>query len=595
PMMMPYSFDRDGNQLNTLDDIGSLGVSNPYSIFENFRGEVNNYHSLNSIRLEGDISDYFKLNSLFGINLNTLSENVFMPNYGMALYYDGTAYNVSKNVKNYLYSVYNDNSISYKPELGTLHDLKVDAGFRLNVNRFEQDIGISKNSHENDEYESLQHGVFYLYEIGGQNSKWNRFGIYSNLNYSFKNKYLMNFAIIAENSTRLGKNTDLFSIGEVPFATFYSIGTGWRVSSENYLKNVHWLESLTLRVSYSQTGNDDIGNTSAFNYLQVDHYRETSAMVPGNLTDGTLKNETYTQLNTGLDLALWGNRLNFTLDFYNINTTDMLVYEPQPYYVGFSYLPTNNGSLNNQGLELSVFYRVVDHNKFKWDLSFNITPWQTNDVTQIRDDRLITSFPGGEYITQTGHSLLEFYGYQYDGVFAGTKEAEEASLINDKGISFIAGDAKFRDFSGPNGMPDSIINDYDKVALGSPIPEMFGGMNSMFQYGRWSLNVDLYFVSGNEIFNYQRYENEKMSDLSNQSSTTLNRWVYEEQETYVPRALWDDPVGNSSFSSRWIEDGSFLRIQNLTLGYTVPDKFLVFRNLKVYITGSNLFVFTKYL
>ncbi|MDA3821274.1 MAG: hypothetical protein PF450_01490, partial [Bacteroidales bacterium] len=128
-----------------------------------------------------------------------------------------------------------------------------------------------------------------------------------------------------------------------------------------------------------------------------------------------------------------------------------------------------------------------------------------------------------------------------------------------------------------------------------PTPDMFGGFNSTFTYGKWSVNVDLYFVLGNEVFNYLRYENEKMSDLSNQSANTLNRWVREGQITDVPRALWDDPVGNSKFSSRWIEDGSFLRVQNLTLSYNIPDEILIFRNLKIYITGSNLFTFTKYL
>ncbi|MDA3821879.1 MAG: SusC/RagA family TonB-linked outer membrane protein, partial [Bacteroidales bacterium] len=569
PMMFPYSFDRDGNQLSTLDDVGCLEVSNPNSIIENYRGLEDNYHTLNSIRLEGDLSDHIKLNSLFGINLNTLSDDIFMPNYGMALYYNGTAYNVSKNVKNFLFSTYNDNSISYMPDLGNLHGLKVDAGFRWNTNRFEQDLGISKNSHENDEYESLQHGVFYLKEIGGQTNKWNRMSVYSNLNYSYKNKYLLNVGVSAENSTRLGDNTDLPYIGNVPFATFYCIGGGWRISSEDFLKNTEWIEDMKLKASYSVSGNDDIGNANAFNYLLIDHYRETSAVVPGNLTDGSLKNETIKHLSTGFDPSLLGNRMNFSMDYYNIMTEDMLVYVPQSYYSGYTFLPMNNGAVNNTGIDLKLNLRVINGSDFKWDVNAYVTPWQKNVVKEIEDDRMIIDFPGGQYISEVGKSALEFYGYQFEGVYATSQEAKDAGLKNDKGISFIAGDAKFTDISGPNGKADSIINDYDKISLGSATPDLYGGFNTTFQYKRFSLNMDIYFVLGNEVFNYLRYENEKMSDLSNQSSAMLNRWEYEGHETDVPRALWNDPIGNSSFSSRWIEDGSFLRIKNLTIAYTI--------------------------
>ena len=595
PMMIPYAMDRDGNQLSTLDDIGSLGVSNPYSIFENSRESVNNYHSVNSIHLEGDISDKVKFNSLFGINLNTLSESVFLPNYGMATYYNGTAYNVSKDVKNFLYSIFNDNSISYMPDLGDQHSLKMDLGIRFNMYKYELDIGISKNSNKNDEYTSLQHGTYYMNEISGNNGRWNRMAVYSNISYAFRNKYLANFAVSTENSTRLGKQSDLMKIGDAPFALFYSVGLGWRISNENFLKNISALEELKLKASYTVSGNDDIGNLSAHNFLKVDHYRETSGVVPGNLTDGTLKHEKYNQINTGFDLGLWGNRLSFTLNYYNITTHDLLVLEPQPFYVGFDQVPDNGGEVNTQGLELGLNYRILDLHKFKWDFSVTLSPWQKSVVRNIINDQLVTSFPGGEFITKTGQSLLEFYGYQFEKVYSTTEEAESDGLINDEGIPFIAGDVKFTDVSGPDGTPDGIINDYDKVSLGSPVPEMFGKLYTSFTYGRWSLGINFYFVSGNKIFNYLRYENEKMTDLSNQSANILNRWVYEGQETNVPRALWDDPVGNSSFSSRWIEDGSFLRLQNLTLAYTIPDKFLFFRNLKVYITGSNLFTITNYL
>ncbi len=595
PMMTPYKYNNEGEQLSVLDDVSAFGISNPTAIVKNFDGNSTNYHSLNSIRLEGEISEQFKFNSLFGVNINTMSEKIFKPNYAMALYDGGIAYNISKNTKNFLFGVYNDNSISYIPDIGNLNNLRVDVGFKLNTNRYEEDLGIAKNSHENDEYKSLQSGTFYLKEIQGTTNRWNRLAIYTNINYILMDRYLINAAYNLENSSRLGENTDLFSIGDVPFGSFYSFGSGWRLSSENFMKDIFWLEELKLRASYTMSGNDDIGNLSALDYYRVDHYQETSAMIPGNITDGSLKHESYQNTNFGMDLALWANRFGLSVDYYNIKTSDMLVYEPQSFYIGFATVPTNNGELNSKGLEFSMFSRLINRNNFKWDINVNVTPWQMSEVTSIREGEIVTAFTGGEYISKEGNALLEFHGYEFEGVYSTTEEAEEANLENAKGFDFIAGDAKFKDISGPNGEPDGIIDDFDKTAIGFPIPDFFGGITNQFKYGRWSLNLNVQFVAGNEVFNYLRYQNEKMSDISNQSISALNRWQYEGHDTDIPRALWADPMGNSDFSSRWIEDGSYIRLKNLTLAYTIPEEFLVFNNLSVFLTGTNLFTYSEYL
>jgi hypothetical protein len=153
----------------------------------------------------------------------------------------------------------------------------------------------------------------------------------------------------------------------------------------------------------------------------------------------------------------------------------------------------------------------------------------------------------------------------------------------------------FIDISGPDGTPDGIINQYDKTTIGSSMPDFFGGFQNTFTYKRWSVETHINFVSGNEVFNYVRYKNEQMTGLENQSTSVLSRWEYDGQVTRVPRALWNDPVGNSSFSSRWIEDGSYLRVQNISLGYRIPGKFLQFRNAEFYVSANNVFTLSKYL
>jgi hypothetical protein len=174
-------------------------------------------------------------------------------------------------------------------------------------------------------------------------------------------------------------------------------------------------------------------------------------------------------------------------------------------------------------------------------------------------------------------------------------EALTAGKVNDRYLKYEAGDAKFKDISGPAGTPDGVINNYDKTVIGSSNPENYGGLSNTFTYKRWSLNAFLQFVSGNEVYNYVRYQNESMMGLGNQSTKVLDRWEYDGQQTEMPRALYNDVIGNSDFSTRWIEDGSYLRIKNVSLNYTIPNEFLVFKNAQFYVSATNLFTVTKYI
>jgi hypothetical protein len=167
--------------------------------------------------------------------------------------------------------------------------------------------------------------------------------------------------------------------------------------------------------------------------------------------------------------------------------------------------------------------------------------------------------------------------------------------VNEDGLPFGAGDAIFSDLSGPDGTQDGVIDRYDKTIIGSPIPDFTGGLSTRARYGNISLEIMFQGVYGNEVFNYVRSVNEKMDGLNNQSQAILNRWQYEGQDTDIPRSLWADPMNNSAFSSRWIEDGSYIRLKNVTLGYTIPEKFLVFRNAQFYISGTNILTLSRYL
>ena len=250
--------------------------------------------------------------------------------------------------------------------------------------------------------------------------------------------------------------------------------------------------------------------------------------------------------------------------------------------------------MQNKGVDLGVFFRMIDRPSFKWDLETALTTVK-NEVLEIKGNKLITELEGAEIVNTPGSTANSFYGYVFEGVYASTEEAQSLGFRNERLIPFRGGDAKYADLSGPQGVPDGIINDYDKTVIGSSLPLYFGGFTNTFSYKRWALSAFLQFVSGNEVFIYIRYKNESMTGLQNQSTNVLNRWQYEGHETSVPRALWNDPVGNTAFSTRWIEDGSYLRIKNISLSYTIPREFLVFRNSQFYVTASNVFTFSKYL
>ena len=595
PLLNPYQYDVDGNELTALAEVDELGTSNPLAIISNYQANNNNYSFVSTLGLEGTINDYLSLHSNFNITYNILKEEIFMPNRGMELYYNEEAFNVAKATNNELNTFYNQTYLTFNRSFGTNHHLSSNTGLHILANRFELDWGLTKNAHENDQYRALQDGQNNLREIGGDNRIWNSATLYEYLNYAFRDKYLVTAAISFDASSRIGKNAGTaFKIGDVPVGMFYSMGAAWRVSNEFFLKNQSWLEDLKLRVTAGITGNDDIGESSAKKYYESVKFRETVGLFPAVIQNDELSYETVAQLNAGLDLSLFGNRFITNFDLFRSVTRDLIIYSPLEDYFGYDFRVENGGTMENEGFEIHTFLRIVDGYNFKWDIQADLSMVK-NQITEIKGDKLVYRIPGGERVNMTGAPAYSFYGYIYKGVYSTGSAAAEGGLVNERGIPYQAGDAIFEDISGPAGEKDGIINDHDKTIIGSSLPEYFGGISTAFSYKRWTLSGFISFVYGNDIYNYLRYRNEQMTGLANQSVSVLNRWQYQGHETDVPRALWEDPVGNSDFSTRWIEDGSYMRVKNITLSYRIPDKFLVFSNAEFYVSANNIYTLSNYL
>jgi TonB-linked SusC/RagA family outer membrane protein len=595
PMLNPFQYDEDGSELNTLAPVDELGVSNPQAVIDNYEAKNSNFHFISTLGFEASLKDNLVINSNFGLTYNVLKELIFMPNQGMERYYNKEAINVSKGTNNSLTSFYNNTYLKYEKRFGNDHHLTSNTGVNILTNDYEFDWGLTKNAHENDQYRMLQDGTNSLREIGGANRNWNWLSFYENVTYSYKDRYLASLTLSLDGSSRVGDNAaNTIKIGGVPFGLFYAGGLAWRLSGEPFLNQQAWIEELKLRVSYGRTGNDDIGEANATEYYNAVKFRETVGLYPALIPNDELTYETVNQLNGGFDVALWGNRLAASIDVFQSVTENMLIYTPLKAYFGYDFRPENGGKMQNNGIDLSMFFRIVDNPAFKWDVQTSLSTIK-NEVLEIKGDQLVTEMEGLQIINKPGEQANSFYGYIFEGVYTTNDEAQNTGLVNERLIAYQGGDARFADLSGPNGTPDGIINDYDKTVLGSSIPELFGGLSNTFTYKRWGLNTFLQLVKGNELFNYIRFKNESMSGLENQSTNVLNRWQYDGHETNVPRAFWQDPVGNSAFSSRWIEDGSYFRVKNISLTYTIPNEFLAFRNAQFYISASNVFTVSKYL
>ncbi len=595
PLLNPFQYDEEGRELTSLAPVDELGVSNPQAVIDNYEAANSNFHFISTLGFQAKVNDNLEVNTNFGLTYNVLKEQLFMPNRGMELYYNDEAINVSKASNNSLNTFYNNTYLNFNKTFNKIHHFTSSTGFNILNNKFEFDWALTKNAHQNDEYRMLQDGINNLREIGGQNRIWNWVSVYEHLTYSYKDKYMATATVSLDGSSRIGDNAaNTLSIADNPFGLFYGAGAAWRISNESFLKNASALEDLKFRVTYGVTGNDDIGESNATNYYKAVKFRETVGLYPAVIANNELTYETVTQLDAGVDLALWGNRVRTSVDVYQSTTDNMLIYTPLDAYLGYDFRPENGGTMQNTGIDADLFLRIADRPNFKWDVQVSYSRVK-NEVTQIKGEKLVTEIQGAEIINIPGEQANSLYGYTFDGVYSTSEEAQSANLLNEKLEPYHAGDAKFRDISGPDGTPDGIINDYDKSVIGSSLPEHFGGLSNTFTYKRWSLNAFVQMVYGNELFNYIRYKNESMTGLENQSTKVLDRWQYEGQQTEVPRALWEDPIGNSSFSTRWIEDGSYIRLKNVSLSYTIPNEFLSFRNAQFYVSASNVLTFTNYL
>jgi len=418
---------------------------------------------------------------------------------------------------------------------------------------------------------------------------------FGRVGYIYGDRYYLEATARRDGSSRFGANKR--------YAIFPAVSVAWRVSKEAFWQKSNLVNDLKLRASMGKTGNQTIGDFVAQGqYATSGAYVGQSGTFLSTLPNPDLTWETTLQYNAGLDISLFNSRVSLNVDAYLKKTSNLLLDVPVPNTTGFGSVLQNVGATENKGLEFGLNTVNIKTDKFNWSSNFNIS-FNKNKVTQLYGGSAniinsvganITGSLQSFSILQVGESIGSFYGWRTSGVYpystdnaAGLRNASSGT----NGYLFKGGDMIFQDTNG-NGTLDN----EDRVIIGNALPKFTGGFTNNLKYGRFDLNVLMTFSYGNDILNGTRYSAESATGFVG-SIVLLNRWRNEGDITNIPRVNSADPAGNRRFSNRWLEDGSYLRAKNITLGYQVPSallKKIKLKNCRVYASAQNLFTFTKY-
>ena len=566
-------------------------LTNPIGAAKTVENTTNGYNLMGSIYGELEIMKNLKFKSTFGIQANFWDSRTWSPKY---------AWDTSVNLESYLGEQYNknmtwlwDNTFTYDKTFGK-HKLGIMAGTSAQENTYNY-INGSVQSFASDVTQQLSNGIL-LPKIGGSTTSWSMFSYMGRVNYAYADKYLVTATLRQDGSSRFGEKNR--------FGLFPSTSLAWRISEEDFLKSITFVNDMKIRAGYGSTGNQSIGNYSFASSLNTikNNFNNTivSAVVPTVMPNPYVQWEQQKQGNVGFDVTIFNQRVELTIDAYLKQTDKMLVPMVVPVSTGYSdiYVPSiNAGQMENKGIELTVNTKNLTGD-LKWNTMFNVS-YNVNKVVSINDTVPMSSGSIGlNYnlaLIKAGLPINEFYGFVTDGIFQNPSEVENHAiqvLGNDPNNRTSAGDIRFKDLNN-----DGVINDKDRTYLGNPNPTFSFALNNTFSYKGIDLSIFLQGVAGNKIINANRFWSEAMSVAQNQTTATLNRWNGEGSSNIMPRAVFNDPNKNARPSDRYVEDGSYLRIKNITLGYTLPALLIKKAQLstaRFYITAQNLFTLTKY-
>lgn len=611
PFLNPYAYDTKG-VLSTFyagaDDylnevIGqNVSLANPSSILK--YGEAKNKNSFDNSQINVTIAPKYQINKnlsvgeLFSFRLTNTYENYYLPMTGVPLFTIknvGVVTNMAKSIAARQNEFFSETNLKWGNRYGA-HAIQVTGGFRLMNNDYTLNYQKGYNT-TNDKTPNMSLSLTDM-STSGLNDRSMSLTYFVNADYNYKETYYLNGGLGMETSSKFGRMvTDGVKIGGVVWGLFPSIQGAWVVSSEPWFKSSNIVNHLKLNIGYDISGNDDMDYKASHSYYTAKKLLNSiGGLNLANIGNTSLQWETTKRVTGGIDLNLINNRLNVQANVFKGLTSNLLSLKELSYLSGMSKNWSNDGSLENVGFDLSFNVKVLNLKDLKWDLGASVAHYD-NKITALPDNNkpFTTEIYGATILSQVGLPVGVFYGFRTDGVYATTAAATNdgyyLTTSNGSRKYFKAGDMRFVNTSSS----DKEINDADRVKIGDPNPDYFGNMHTNIRYKHLALNVVVNYSLGNDVFNYQRSILESGNRFFNQTTAMVSRWMGEGQLTDIPRINYKDEMGNSRFSDRWIEDGSYLRLKTVRLSYSVPLNLTLIQGFSIWCSANNLLTLTNYL
>lgn len=568
PFMAQYAYNNEGLRTNLLEDVDILGKSNPWALVKNMR----NKNEEN--RVDGSISGKYLLtkntflNTGLSVSYYNISENQYRPALGIVADKHRIRQNANRKSSEFTL-IWN----SYLRKYGQIADnVKYDAQFGAWIERYEdKSLYARKINAGTDDYETLAQGTV----DSASNSKFitNLTRFYAASNFDFFNRVSLSANIGTDGSSNFGRKGRW---------TLYG-GADLKVDVLDRKSD----QQLTIRAGWGRSGNSDVRGYYHYDLYYAVRYFGYGGVYLGNIANEDIMPEITTSYNVGLNIALWKNRFHLGVDYYKKNTNNLITSKNYPIELGLDPQFENNGKISSQGWEFDLSALVVQNKHFQWQLTANLATLK-NDVLSLSNGDAIRTIDNTTGIARAGERIGSFYGYKVLGVF---RSIDDVDLKKSDGTNYLPGDYIIEDLNN-----DGKINEQDRQIIGNPLPKYFGGVLNAFKYNRWGLDILWTYAMGHDIYNRFKQQMHVMNDYSNQSPDVSRRWRSEmEPGSGLSRAVYGDPSNNGAMSDLWVEDGSYMRLKNVTLNYDVPFKSRkTIKRLQVYITGENLVTITSY-
>lgn len=617
PMLSPYAY-ANGELSDSYIDISdetyldealaeytnyNYRLANPVAVNEYGEAENKNRFENSMINISVtptySFNSHLKLSEHFSYNLVNTNGKYYIPLNGVPSYYVTSVGAFRENEIRSLFSKQNsvtsDTRIDWNNNYGP-HSIHLFAGARINWENYKLNSQWGYNT-GSDKTPFMSSSLLNANTVGNTD-KWNSIAWYAQAQYNYRQRYYLQANLTAEASSRFGRDAaDALKAFDAAWGIFPGIHGAWVVSNEKWFADTKGIDYLRLDIGYDVSGNDDIDCFAARSYFSSAKFLQAITGISfGNIGNNRLQWETTRRLSAGFETNLVDNRINLRFNWFSSTTSNLLTFQNLDFITGLEKNWSNDGKLKNQGFDVSLTAKIINSKNFQWELGASAGHYK-NRITALADGRTYedTNVYGATIRTETGKPANMFYGYKTLGVFSTSEEAAHAALyiLDDNGVDrhyFGAGDMHFADING-----DHRIDEADRVFIGDPNPDIHGNIFTSMAYKKWRIDINFNYSLGNDVYNYMRSQLEGGSRFMNQTKAMTRRWQTEKQITDMPKATFQDPMGNSRFSDRWIEDGSYLRLKSLTLSYTLPVNTTFLQGLEFWIQGNNLLTFSRYL